>query len=54
MADCSTNQCDDWIQQHQNLDNGVMGKLRGLTLAQKQKLTAKIDIWIANLTQPNP
>lgn len=50
MADCTREECDKWAQQHTDLDNGITGKLRSLSLEQKKKLTAKIEEWVAKIT----
>jgi hypothetical protein len=49
MADCSLDDCNKWIQQHAVLDEGILGKLQGLTVAQKQKLSELFDKWLEKI-----
>lgn len=52
MGDTSHITSDDMIacaQSQQVLNNGIMAKLGGLTISQKQKLSDLIDKWIATL-----
>ncbi len=46
---CSDDDISACANQHVTLNNGVMGKLRGLTISQKVKLTELMDKWIAGL-----
>lgn len=46
---CTPEQMQACIEQHQTMNATIMGKLATLTLAQKTKLTELIDIWIAKL-----
>jgi hypothetical protein len=49
MTHCSDDDLVNCKNQHQTLNDGIMGKLQGLTLAQKIKLTDLMDKWIVNL-----
>ena len=47
--DCTKTDCVNIMEQHATLDATILGKMAGLTLAQKQKLSTKMDEWISKL-----
>ncbi len=49
MSNCSDDDMTACANQHATLNDGFMGKLRGLTIAQKIKLTELMDKWITGL-----